>query len=1287
MNNPQKLSLSNPDRRCSVCGSSIDPDDRFCGECGTPVKKSGAPSVKSPLELLQPSKEVTPYLDLGDSQIQKGQLSMIKQSPVAAKLAFHKISRTLREIYFDLGIVLSEHTRYTEAIEAFDAALTEKGSTPKTVEILLYLAHTCEQAGIYERAFHAYNEAILEEPEQASVILPHVHDLLTPDIVLAQGSQLIDKWSTGIKNMALNPRDRIHVMLFLGRVYLYLANYDQALEFFRNAMEADQKEATEVVTRMLTPERLPPALDPRKKDGNAHYVLAQIRHLMGHSKEALQEVNKALELGITGESKYPETSAYRLKAELLERAGEREQAGNLFYETGRRFYWQGDYTKAIEQFSHVAKLKPDHALAYWYWADSLRMNSYQQKPPYVNKAAIEESLRIWETGTQIQPRPSVDNSWVYVVRALINEGLARLSNDKPERSGLWWEAITYLERAILLYAKDAHRWAYLGRFYSSLLMESSALHTTRIALDHDSENLLALEERAAILANIGHFEEAEIIIDKRRKLERSAWADAVKAFILLYREQYQNALEIIDNLIKETPEDIWYYDMRALCYRLIDERVLAGVDYRTIWNRYDPLDINNQITCGWAAYSLAVLDQENTGLLDKAIGIFSKIRNDSTQRGDAYRYLGLCYLAQGNLERGEKHLDKGITLANNTRELFILDIGLNDIEKISAEGSRNKPIRETLTRIKKKIKTRKTELEQPLPLEEKVEKESKQIITECKRKGQTESWAWIGSHAGLARLYAEERRWMEVATIYQLLQEVPDRFPEARVGLEKSIDELQTEGGNLLKAGKPYKALKLFTQVHPIVQKFLVDDKKRRGDLYSRIGFAHLDVNDLIKAHIYFKQAIELYRENGIPNPGSTLGTVCRSLLRDANHYWTVKDKWKALEKVPGKKKTRPHDLEASKKALDAYLDELYQLSGQSAKNTGWFTMVTATAIEIEQKLLPEGPDAEWSLFKTYLPEMRARILEEMGVQIPSVRIRGNDTDMPPETYLIMLDEVPLVMGTLHGNMRYCPTAAKTLEATGIPDESLSRAPHPITGEPGCWVSPNHWETVIRNGFELWADPLIFMVYHLEAIIRQNMADFLGVQEVENLLEIWKEDTEGLLLSQATLPDQTSRLHFARVLRALVKEKVPITPWKDILETVQSRDLKNYEDTLTAVRAIRLRLKTLLPGNSRTAKRLELPTEVEDKITPWIWHKQGKTFFAIPPSETQELLTEIRELVPPGDKSLALVVHHTELRPFIRKLVELEFPHLMVLSQEELLSPDESREAPRIVDGRLAKGA
>jgi type III secretion protein V len=328
--------------------------------------------------------------------------------------------------------------------------------------------------------------------------------------------------------------------------------------------------------------------------------------------------------------------------------------------------------------------------------------------------------------------------------------------------------------------------------------------------------------------------------------------------------------------------------------------------------------------------------------------------------------------------------------------------------------------------------------------------------------------------------------------------------------------------------------------------------------------------------------------------------------------------------------------------------------------------VVTPVAVEVGTDLIYEGPEEDWQVFKTYLSQMRDKIKDQTGVGVPGVRIRANETDLPGTTYVIMLDEVPIVSGKIEKDMRYCPAIPADLSALGIPTSEIVEVINPLTGNNGCWIGRDYWDLLADKKFDLWPDPILYMVNHLEAVIRRNLDMFFGIQEVENLLEYWEEIPEAASLIKAALPDSASRFQFARALRQLVKDRVPINHWEEILKAIEDLELAT-KDISELVYSMRLKLKEYLPGNSPKMNRIELTQQIEDQIAKWIHNVDDKKFFAIPPEETQDLLSEIRELVTWVNKHSVLVAQNTELRPYIRRLVELEFPDLMVISNEELL--------------------
>jgi type III secretory pathway component EscV len=354
--------------------------------------------------------------------------------------------------------------------------------------------------------------------------------------------------------------------------------------------------------------------------------------------------------------------------------------------------------------------------------------------------------------------------------------------------------------------------------------------------------------------------------------------------------------------------------------------------------------------------------------------------------------------------------------------------------------------------------------------------------------------------------------------------------------------------------------------------------------------------------------------------------------------------------------------------ALESYLDNWYGLPQSAGENVNWLPSVSPILVELEAGLVPSDGTEDWPLIKQHLPAMRERLLGEMGVQVPGVRVR--DGDLLPRNYVILLDEIPVATGTVQPNMRFCPLSADRLAKLGVSTTTLMEAPHPMTGQLGCWVDHEAWARFESLSVELWPDPLIYVVYHLESVLRQNLADFLGFQETQNWLDNWGKSPGIASLAKTILPDQTSRWHFAHLLRDLVRENVPIIAREDLLRSLQDISFQGENSRETALCAARLALKKYLPGNGPAATRLALPEWVENKTTSYIRTDDGKAYLALPRSEAREILRQIRLIMRASSREQALVTRSGWARPFVRRLVRTEFPSLAVLSREEVLAPD-----------------
>ena len=85
---------------------------------------------------------------------------------------------------------------------------------------------------------------------------------------------------------------------------------------------------------------------------------------------------------------------------------------------------------------------------------------------------------------------------------------------------------------------------------------------------------------------------------------------------------------------------------------------------------------------------------------------------------------------------------------------------------------------------------------------------------------------------------------------------------------------------------------------------------------------------------------------------------------------------------------------------------------------------------------------------------------------------------------------------------------------------------------------------------------------------------------------------------ERSLPNMAARLGFARLLRALVRERVPVTRLAEILQAGANGGLDDPARFAEMLRAARLKLSEQLPG-SQGEKNLPVPPEWEERMQDW----------------------------------------------------------------------------------------
>ena len=342
----------------------------------------------------------------------------------------------------------------------------------------------------------------------------------------------------------------------------------------------------------------------------------------------------------------------------------------------------------------------------------------------------------------------------------------------------------------------------------------------------------------------------------------------------------------------------------------------------------------------------------------------------------------------------------------------------------------------------------------------------------------------------------------------------------------------------------------------------------------------------------------------------------------------------------------------------------------QEGQSQQMLPVVTPIALEVAGNIIPLVEDSGGGnrFLGEMVPMMRDGLFYELGVKFPGIRVRGNETDLGAGSYIIMINEIPLVSGNISLDKVLVNDTVDRLTLLNIQGEE---AVNPANGSECAWIPEEFASIAEQAGLTTW-DASGYMVLHLSSVLRKNAAEFVGIQEVQNMLEQLEQAFPALV--KEVVPKAVSPFQLTDILRRLVEEEISVRDLRSILQALAEwGQVEN--DTVMLTEYVRNALKRYIShkytrgGNTLVVYLLD--PQIEETVRASIQHTQSGSYLALEPEVTQEVLAAVRNEVgnlPPTAQN-PVILTTMEIRRYFRKLVELEFPHLAVLSYQEL-SPD-----------------
>ncbi|MEZ5314624.1 MAG: type III secretion system export apparatus subunit SctV [Chlamydiales bacterium] len=304
------------------------------------------------------------------------------------------------------------------------------------------------------------------------------------------------------------------------------------------------------------------------------------------------------------------------------------------------------------------------------------------------------------------------------------------------------------------------------------------------------------------------------------------------------------------------------------------------------------------------------------------------------------------------------------------------------------------------------------------------------------------------------------------------------------------------------------------------------------------------------------------------------------------------------------------------------------------------------------------------NLVETLIPQMRQALYQDLGIRFPGVHVRTNSPSLKKDEYAIFLNEVLVIRGKIPENYLLTNEIEENLRRYNLPFISYKNA----LGLPTLWVEKQYQEIMNKAGIKFWL-PLEVVILHLSYFFRQNAESFLGIQEVRSMLDFMERSFPDLVKEVTRLiPIQK----LTEIFRRLVQEQISIKDLRTIMEAL-SEWAQTEKDTVLLTDYVRASLKRYISykysqGQSNLSVYL-LDPEIEEMVRGAIKQTSAGSYLALDPDSVNMILKGLRNNItptPPGGQPPVLLTA-IDVRRFVRKLIENEYPDLSVISYQEIL--------------------
>lgn len=310
--------------------------------------------------------------------------------------------------------------------------------------------------------------------------------------------------------------------------------------------------------------------------------------------------------------------------------------------------------------------------------------------------------------------------------------------------------------------------------------------------------------------------------------------------------------------------------------------------------------------------------------------------------------------------------------------------------------------------------------------------------------------------------------------------------------------------------------------------------------------------------------------------------------------------------------------------------------------------------------------DDRWRLCLNELfPELKQRLTQDLGVVFPDLKIQVNDKFLPHH-YRVKIYEIPVDEGFL--SPEHCGIKNYSSESLNLIRQESEKTSETFHGTPVLLLQIQRQRELQNLGMKAMA-PEDFLLMHLARVLKENAAEFIGIQEVKNTLS--QLELKYPELVREVVPRLISINKLTDVIKRLVEEGIPAKDLRLILEILSGAQ-PDTKDAVDLTEIVRIGMKRVISHRyTRGSQKLvcfTLDSALEETLSKALSRQGGERYLSLSPEQTKDIVATIRRAYQSHGVSVrdTVILTQVECRRTLRKIIELELPGASVLSYPEI---------------------